>query len=64
MKAGATVTIHNDGPSTHTVTANDGSFDKTIDSGKDITFTAPAKAGSYKFHCTIHTQMHGTLVVT
>jgi plastocyanin len=64
VKAGATVTVHNDGPSTHTVTANDGkSFDKSVDSGKDVTFTAPAKAGTYQFHCNIHTQMHGTLVV-
>jgi plastocyanin len=64
VKAGATVTVHNNGPSTHTVTADDGkSFDKSVDPGKDVTFTAPAKAGTYKFHCNIHTQMHGTLVV-
>ena len=64
VKAGATVTVHNTGSVTHTVTADDGSFDVSIDPGKDVTFTAPAKAGSFKFHCSIHTQMHGTLVVT
>ena len=32
--------------------------------GKTATFTAPAKAGTYKFHCNIHSQMHGTLTVT
>ncbi len=63
VKAGATVTVHNNGPSTHTVTADAGGFDVTVDSGKDATFTAPSKAGTYKFHCSIHTQMHGTLTV-
>ena len=51
VKAGAKVTVHNNGPSTHTVTADDGGFDVTVDSGKDATFTAPSKAGTYKFHC-------------
>jgi plastocyanin len=65
VKAGATVTVHNTGAATHTVTAEDGkSFDMSVDPGKTVTFTAPAKAGTYKFHCNIHTQMHGTLVVT
>ena len=65
VKAGATVTVHNDGPSTHTVTSTDGtSFNVTVDSGKDATFTAPSKAGAYKFHCSIHAQMTSTLTVT
>jgi plastocyanin len=64
VKAGATVTVHNTGSVTHTVTADGGSFDVSIDPGKDVTFTAPAQAGSFKFHCSIHSQMHGTLVVT
>jgi plastocyanin len=66
VKAGATVTIHNNGPSTHTVTSDDGtSFNVSVDSGKDATFTVPSKAGTYKFHCSIHpTQMKGTLTVT
>ena len=63
VKAGATVTVHNNGPSTHTVTQDGGGFDVSIDAGKDATFTAPSKPGTYKFHCSIHTQMHGTLTV-
>jgi plastocyanin len=64
VAAGATVTIHNDGPSTHTVTSDDGTtFNVTVDAGNDATFTAPAKAGTYRFHCSIHPQMHGTLTV-
>jgi len=62
--AGSTVTITNNDSVTHTVTADDGkSFDVSIDAGKTASFTAPA-AGSYKFHCKIHSNMHGTLVVS
>ena len=64
VKAGATVTVQNTGSVTHTVTANNGSFNITIDAGKSATFTAPATAGSYKFHCSIHPQMVSTLTVT
>jgi plastocyanin len=64
VTAGATVTVHNNGPSDHTVTSDNGtSFDVSVSAGKDATFTAPAKAGTYKFHCSIHTQMHGVLTV-
>jgi plastocyanin len=46
------------------VTSDDGkSFGLTVDAGKTATFTAPA-AGTYKFHCNIHSSMHDTLTVT
>src|SRR4051794_15385109 len=62
--AGSTITVENNDSVTHTVTADNGSsFDMTIPAGKTATFTAPA-AGTYKFHCKIHSNMHGTLVVT
>jgi plastocyanin len=64
VKSGATVTVTNKDTVMHTVTSDDGkSFDVSIDPGKTATFTAPA-AGTYKFHCKIHSQMHGTLTVT
>ena len=64
VKAGATVTVHNNGPSTHSVTADNGEFNiASIDPNKDATFTAPTKPGTYKFHCNFHPQMHGTLTV-
>ena len=64
-KAGATVTITNKDQVTHTVTSDDGtSFNVTVPGGKTATITAPTKAGTYKFHCNIHSPMHGTLVVT
>jgi plastocyanin len=65
VKAGATVTVKNNGPSTHTVTADNGEFNTgNIDAGKTVTFTAPSKPGDYKFHCNIHTFMTATLHVT
>ncbi|MDQ1456194.1 MAG: hypothetical protein QOH28_1814 [Actinomycetota bacterium] len=63
VKAGSTVTVKNDASVTHTVTQDGGGFNVTIDGGKTATFTAPA-AGTYKFHCNIHTFMKGTLTVT
>ncbi len=63
VKAGATVTVKNNDDVQHTVTADNGGFDVTIDPGKTATFTAPSKTGEYNFHCKIHSQMHGTLTV-
>ena len=64
VKAGSTVTVRNDASVTHTVTADGaGGFNVTVDAGKTATFTAPA-AGTYPFHCNIHSSMHGTLTVT
>jgi plastocyanin len=66
VKAGATVTVDNQQSGvTHTVTSDDGtSFNVSVNGGSTATFTAPTKPGTYKFHCNIHTYMHGTLTVT
>jgi plastocyanin len=66
VKAGATVTVKNNTAVQHTVSADTtfAGFDVTLDPGKTVTFTAPAKAGAYRFHCNIHTYMTGTLTVT
>ena len=63
VKAGSTVTVRNDSSTEHTVTQDGGGFNVTIEPGKTATFTAPS-AGTYKFHCNIHSFMHGTLTVT
>lgn len=63
VAAGSTVTVMNMDSAAHTVTADDGSFDVTIKPGETATFKAPAKPGSYAYHCTFHANMHGTLVV-
>jgi plastocyanin len=64
VAAGSTVTVSNNDTPTHTVTADDGSFNVKVNAGKSATFTAPSKPGTYKFHCMIHSTMHGVLTVT
>ena len=63
VTAGTTVVWTNNDMITHTVTADDGSFD----SG-NITMGAKysrlfSTAGTYAYHCTIHPDMKGTIVV-
>lgn len=63
VDAGATVTWTNQGPSPHTVTADDGSFDSgTLDAGGTFSFTFNT-AGTVSYHCTIHPNMVGSVVV-
>jgi plastocyanin len=59
------VTVSNADSTTHTVTADDGhSFDTgSVSPGSSSTLTVP-KPGRYAYHCSIHPDMHGTLVVT
>jgi plastocyanin len=61
---GTEVTVMNEDSEAHTLTADGaGGFDVKIDPGASATFTAPAKPGSYPYHCTYHSNMHGTLAV-
>jgi plastocyanin len=63
VSPGAKITVHNMDSVAHTVTADSGNaFDDQAGSGNS-TFTAPSKPGTYPFHCSIHPEMHGTLVV-
>ena len=65
VPAGATVTVSNTDGVDHTVTADTGgSFDVSVPAGQTVTFTAPSTAGTFKYHCSIHPQMHGTLIVS
>ena len=64
VPAGSTVTVKNDSTTQHTVTQDGGGFNVTVDAGKTATFTAPATAGTVKFHCNIHNFMKGTLTVS
>jgi plastocyanin len=63
VRPGQKVTVVNADGAPHTVTADRGGFDVTVAGGSSATLTAPAKPGSYPFHCAIHPQMHGTLIV-
>jgi len=64
VRPGATVTVHNEDATDHTVTADSGkAFDAQAPSGGSSSFTAPSQPGSYPFHCSIHPFMKGNLVV-
>jgi plastocyanin len=67
VSPGATITVRNEDPTTHTVTAvspHDKVFDTgDIAGGATKTFTAPNSAGSYHYICEIHQFMQGTLTV-
>ena len=61
---GTRVTVINQDPAQHTVTARDRSFDSgTIAIGGRGEITAPSKPGSYPYFCTFHEYMSGTLIV-
>jgi plastocyanin len=63
VSAGSTVTWTNQDTAGHTVTADDGSFDsKTLAGGASFS-QAFAKAGTYAYHCNIHSSMTATVVV-
>src|SRR5215207_5859665 len=64
VPAGATVTWTNAGSRTHTVTADDGSFDSgRLDPGEQFsqTFDQP---GTFTYFCGFHPEMQGSVVVT
>ncbi|WP_284980416.1 cupredoxin domain-containing protein [Arthrobacter sp. fls2-241-R2A-200] len=63
VAAGAMITVMNMDTEAHTVTADNGSFNVVVKPGTSAMFTAPAKPGSYAYHCTYHSNMHGTLTV-
>jgi LPXTG-motif cell wall-anchored protein len=63
VQVGDTVSWSNSGPSQHTATAKDGSFDTgTLNKGQSGSHTF-TKAGTFSYVCTIHPFMHGTVVV-
>jgi len=66
VTAGSVVTWTNSGPSVHTTTSN--ASPPVWDSGnlaKGAKFSHTfAKPGTYAYHCSIHPQMKGTVVVT
>ncbi len=65
VKAGGTITFTNKDTTNHSFTADDTkSFDSgVIGNNQTKTVTAPSKPGEYPFHCTLHPNMTGTLVV-
>jgi plastocyanin len=59
---GQSITVTNNGSTSHSFTTDDGAIDETIGEGEtvDITLTGVTSGG---FHCRFHSQMVGTLTV-
>ncbi|HKW02228.1 MAG TPA: cupredoxin domain-containing protein [Vicinamibacterales bacterium] len=63
VPAGTTVTWGNNDVTTHTVTSDTGVFNSNnLNSGQTFAVKLDAP-GTYKYHCTIHSFMNGTIVV-
>ena len=63
VKAGTKVTWTNKDSVTHTVTADKGAFNSgPLSPGNTFSFTF-TQAGTYSYHCSIHTSMMATIVV-
>ena len=63
VSAGTTVTWTNNDAIVHTVTSDTGLFDSgQMSQGSHFSHTFSDK-GTFQYHCTIHTTMHGTIIV-
>ena len=63
VKVGTKVTWTNNDSTTHTVTEDHGAFDSgNLPTGQSYSFTF-SKAGTYSYHCSIHSSMVATIVV-
>lgn len=64
VSPGEKITVRNQDGTAHTVTADSGgAFSVNVPPSGSAAFTAPAKAGTYPFHCNYHASMHGKLTV-
>lgn len=63
IKVGTKIIWTNDDPSIHTVTADNGAFGSgSLPPGGTFSFTF-TKAGTYSYHCKIHSSMKATIIV-
>ncbi len=61
---GSTISWWNEGPSAHTSTSDTGAWDSgNVNPGGTFQFTF-GSPGAYPYHCTLHPQMLGTIIVT
>ncbi|WP_112427671.1 plastocyanin/azurin family copper-binding protein [Thermogemmatispora tikiterensis] len=65
IKKGTRVAWLNKSDAPHTVTSNNGAFSASGTIGEGATFTLLfTTAGTYQYHCSIHTYMTATIIVT
>lgn len=63
VSVGTTVTWTNSDSTTHTITSDTGAFDSgNVPVGQTYTHTF-GQAGTFSYHCSIHTNMKGTIIV-
>jgi plastocyanin len=62
ISAGATVTWTNKDTTTHTATSDTGVFNGTVGPNAQFSFTFPNK-GTFTYHCSLHPNMVGSVVV-
>lgn len=59
------VLFTNKGVNVHNITADAGAFaSPNLNRNETFTLTAPAASGTYAYHCTIHVNLRGTVVVS
>lgn len=65
VSPGETIVVVNEDQPIHTLTSLTGKFNTgDIDPGSSATIKAPTQVGTYPYDCTIHTFMHGTIIVS
>lgn len=64
ITVGSTVTWTNNDVTAHTITSNDSAFTSStvLSPGRSYSYTFTS-AGTYNYHCSIHTSMTGTVIV-
>ena len=64
VKPGQTIEVSNLESIKHTLTSNDDLFDTgLVDEGTTSVFKAPMEPGEYSYHCTLHPEMAGVLII-
>jgi plastocyanin len=63
VRAGQTVTWTNDDNDLHDVTADDGTFSSGPMAYRTTWRLRLTRPGTYRYFCTLHPDMHGTLIV-
>ena len=64
VKPNSLISITNDDSLPHSVTSDTGTFDSNlIEAGQPIDMEGPSEPGSYPFHCSIHPEIKGVLII-